>query len=143
MEYFVGIGLALAVSLFARCTGFDRDRAFYPVVMVVVASYYVLFAVMGGSARVLSLEMVAFFVFVLVSVIGFRTNLWLVAGALVGHGVFDFIHPLLIANTGVPGWWPMFCMTYDVVAGLCLAWLLTRSRIAAESAPLPTGQAET
>jgi hypothetical protein len=111
--------------------------------MVVIASYCVLFAIMSGSTQAVGLETAAFSVFVLVSVIGFRTNLWLVAGALAGHGLFDFIHPLLIANTGVPVWWPMFCLTYDVVAGLYLAWFLRRSALAAESIPAPTGQAET
>ena len=49
--YVVGAVLAPLVSVFARLTGLDRDRAFYPTVLLVVASYYVLFAVMGGSLR--------------------------------------------------------------------------------------------
>ena len=48
MGYAIGIVLALCVSVFARVVGLDRDRAFYPTVLVVIASYYVLFAVMGG-----------------------------------------------------------------------------------------------
>jgi hypothetical protein len=49
MPYLVGIVLSVAVVLFARCVGFDRDRASYPIVMMVIASYYVLFAAMTGS----------------------------------------------------------------------------------------------
>jgi len=30
MEYLIGIGLALAVCLFAALVGFDRDRVLYP-----------------------------------------------------------------------------------------------------------------
>jgi len=30
-------------------------------------------------------------------------------------------------------WWPGFCGTYDVVAALYLAWLLSRSTIAADA----------
>lgn len=141
MEYVVGVSLALAVSLFATFVGFDRDRAFYPVVTVVVASYYDLFAVMGGSAQALYLETAGFVAFVVVAVIGFKTNLWLVVAALAGHGVFDFFHPLLITNDGIPGWWPMFCMTYDVVAAAYLAWLLSRSVLAAEPGSGLTRQA--
>ena len=44
MPYVVGIVLSLGVALFARRVGFDRDRAFYPTVLIVIASYYVLFA---------------------------------------------------------------------------------------------------
>ncbi len=51
MEYPVGAGLALAIAALASCAGFDRGRAFYPTLMVVIASYYGLFAVMGGSIQ--------------------------------------------------------------------------------------------
>jgi hypothetical protein len=44
MPYVIGIGLSVGVAMFARCVGFDRDRAFYPIVMTVIASYYVFFA---------------------------------------------------------------------------------------------------
>ena len=47
--YLVGFALALVVWAFARIVRLDRDGAFYPTVAVVSASYYVLFAVMGGS----------------------------------------------------------------------------------------------
>jgi multidrug transporter EmrE-like cation transporter len=53
----IGLLLALVVSLLAWAAGFDRDRSFYPTVLCVVASYYVLFAVMGGSMPVLVAEL--------------------------------------------------------------------------------------
>ena len=46
--YVVGAVLAPLVSGFARLVGLDRDRAFYPTVLIVVALYYVLFAVMAA-----------------------------------------------------------------------------------------------
>jgi hypothetical protein len=131
MPYVIGAGLALAVCLFATFAGFDRDRAFYPTLTIVIASYYALFAVMAGTASALGVESVVILLFLFVSVLGFRLNLWLVVGALCGHGVFDFIHAHLIANPGVPVWWPRFCLSYDVTAGAYLAVLLIRSRVAA------------
>ena len=124
MEYLIGFALALSVSLFARIAGLDRDRAFYPTVLIVIASYYCLFAAMGGGPRALLVESAVTAVFVAAAALGFRRNLWLVAAALLAHGVFDWFHDGLIANPGVPAWWPMFCLTYDVAAALCLAWLL-------------------
>jgi hypothetical protein len=67
----VGALIASAVGLFATVLGLDRDRAFYPVVMIVIAS------------------------------------------------------------SGVPVWWPEFCLTYDLTAAAYLAWLLTSGRIRA------------
>lgn len=127
MEYLVGLSLAIGVSLAGTIAGLDRDRAFYPAMTLAIGSYYLLFAVMAGSAEALSLETAAFIGFAAIAVIGFRKNLWLVAAALVGHGVFDLVHSHVVANDGVPAWWPMFCMSYDVTAGLYLAWLLRRS----------------
>ena len=131
MEYLIGAGLALKISAFATCVGFDRDRAFYPTVLIVITSYYGLFAVMGGSNQALATDLVAMAILLSVSVLGFRRNLWIVAGALCAHGIFDMFHGQLISNPGVPAWWPLFCLTYDVTAGAYLAWLLNRSRIAA------------
>jgi hypothetical protein len=50
MEYVIGFALALAVVGAATMIGLDRERSFYPTVLIVIASYYVLFAVMGGRA---------------------------------------------------------------------------------------------
>jgi hypothetical protein len=127
MAALVGIVLALGVSVFARLVGLDRDRAFYPTVLVVVASLYDLFAVLGESARALVAESAVTAVFLAAVVLGFRRDLRIIVAALFAHGVFDFVHAQLIDNPGVPAWWPMFCLSYDVTAAACLAWLLRRA----------------
>jgi len=99
--------------------------------MIVIASYYALFAVMGGSVHALAVESIVIVAFLGASIAGFRTSLWLVVAALAAHGLFDFIHGQIIANPGVPAWWPPFCLSYDVVAAAYLAWLLSRSRVRA------------
>ena len=134
MEFLVGAALALSVGFTATFVGLDRDRAFYPTVMVVIASYYGLFAVMGGSAQALAMEAIVIVVFLGASIAGFRRTLWLVVVALAAHGVFDFVHDYLIVNPGVPDWWAPFCLSYDVVAAAYLAWLLSRSRVHATAA---------
>jgi hypothetical protein len=125
MAYLIGLGLALAIALFARVVGLDRDRAFYPTVMIVIALLYGLFAAIGGSSVALAAESVGIVGFVALAVLGFRTSLWWVVAALAGHGAYDFFHPHLITNPGVPLWWPAFCGTYDIVAAVVLAWLLS------------------
>ena len=131
MAVLIGAVLALSVGLFATFVGMDRDRAFYPTVTIVIASYYALFALIGGSLQALMVESVVIAAFIAAAVAGFRTSLWLVAAALAAHGLFDFFHGRLIANPGVPAWWPTFCLSYDVVAAAYLAWLLSRSRVRA------------
>ena len=131
MGYWIGAGLALLVGLFGTLVGLDRERAFYATVMCVVASLYALFAVMGGSHHALALESIGTVAFVGAAAAGFRRSMWLVVAGLAAHGVFDFVHGHLIANPGVPRWWPQFCGAYDVVAAAYLAVLLSRSRLRA------------
>jgi len=131
MPLLVGVVLALAVGLLGRSSGLDRDRAFYPVVTIVVASYYALFAVMGASTYVLLLESLAGAIFLALAVSGFRSSLWVVVAALAAHGIFDLLHARIIANPGVPSWWPQWCFSYDVAAAGFLAWLLRSGRVRA------------
>ena len=126
VEYLIGLILSVAVAGFATAIGLDRERAFYPTVLIVIASYYVLFAVMGGSSRALLVEIIVATGFLVFAVIGFKRSLWFAVAAIVGHGVFDFVHHWFVDNPGVPGWWPGFCLTFDVVLGVWLAVRLMR-----------------
>lgn len=129
MAYLIGAVLAVAVGIFASLVRLDRDRAFYPTVLIVIALLYVLFAVMGQAALVSEIGVGA--IFVVMAVVGFRGSLWVVVVGLAGHGIMDLFHGHLIHNPGVPVWWPAFCSAYDVVAAVYLAVLLRRRVIAA------------
>lgn len=124
MEILIGVALALAVGIVTSLVGFDRDRAFYPTVTIVIASYYVLFAAIAGASESLSGEALVAFIFICIAVAGFKTSLWLVVFALTLHGTFDFFHAQLILNPGVPGWWPDFCLAVDVTLAAWLGCLL-------------------
>jgi hypothetical protein len=126
MEYVIGVALALAVCVFARLVGFDRDRVFYPTLVALVGTYYILFAAMGSSMHALAVESVVAGGFFVLAVVGFKRTLWIAVAGLVGHGVFDLFHHRIISNPGVPVWWPGFCMAFDVLAGAFLAVLLMR-----------------
>jgi hypothetical protein len=127
MPVLIGIALALAVGAYARWSGFDRDRAFYPTVLLVIASYYVLFSVMGGGPRTTVLEISIMAIFLVAASLGFRRNLWLVVAALAAHAILDAVHGSVVSNPGVPPWWPAFCLTYDLTAAAFLALTLLRS----------------
>jgi hypothetical protein len=125
MEYTIGVVLALAVIGIMNWVGIGRDRSFYATIMIVIAHYYVLYAVMGGSGQAIVLESLIGLGFSIAAIIGFRTNLWLVVAAMIGHGLFDFVHHQFIENAGVPDYWPGFCLAFDIVAGGILALLLS------------------
>jgi len=128
LEYLIGLAVALAVIGLAAGVGFGRDRSFAPTVLIVVAHYYVLYAILGGGGSVLVIESLIASAFLLAAVIGFKMSPTLVAGAMVGHGVFDMVHGSLIHNPGLPVYWPGFCMAFDIGYGAWLVALLVRRR---------------
>lgn len=141
MEFIVGIALALLVCGAAAWLGMDRDRVFYPAMLIVVATYYVLFAVIDGSKEVLLIETAIAALFVGAAVLGFKRNLWFVAAAIAGHGLMDSFHHLLVHNTGVPPSWPGFCGTFDLVAAAIFGLVLV-FRAKHQRHPLATGVPE-
>jgi hypothetical protein len=134
MEYIVGITLALFFCAAAAALGMDRERVFYPAVVMAVASYYLAFAVADGRGEVMLAEVAIAAVFIALAVAGFKLNPWIAVVALGGHGVMDAFHHLLVHNTGVPQAWPGFCMSFDVGAAAIVAWLM-RVRARGERAP--------
>lgn len=135
MAWMIGIVSAIAIGIFARAVGLDRDRAFYPTVMMVIALLYVLFALIGASTDALLHEAPYSAAFIALAAVGFRKSLWLVAVALAVHGIFDLTHRALVDNPGVPAWWPGFCSGYDLVAAAFLAWLLISKRLGVADRP--------
>jgi hypothetical protein len=132
----VGLVFALAVGVMCTTTGMDRDRAVYPVIMMVIACIYPLFAVMAGSTPALVSDVLVNVIFAVAAVVSFKSSLWIVAAALTAHGLLDAVHWRLIDNPGVPVFWPAFCGGYDVMAGAYLAWLLWSGRVSNRPRPL-------
>lgn len=124
----VGILLAAGIAALAKFTRFDEDRSFYSTVLVIIASYYVLFAVLGGSGTALVWELVIAVAFSIVAVIGALFLPTLVGAGIIAHGLFDLVHDVIVENSGVPIWWPSFCGSVDVFLGIWVI-ILTRSRL--------------
>ena len=128
MPVVIGVLSAVAIAAFARSMRFDRDRSFYPTVLIVIAAYYILFAVMGGSRHALAWELVGAAAFSTMAVLG-ALHLPVLAGVgIFAHGLFDLVHHTLIEDAGVPDWWPAFCGSLDVVLGLWVMGLARSSR---------------
>jgi hypothetical protein len=125
MNYFIGTLLAILVCGAALLLRLDRDRRFYPAMMIVIALLYLLFAIVGKDPDALLIEAAIATVFVAVTILGFTVTPWLIVVALAAHGTYDLTHHFFFQNRGVPGWYPGFCMTYDVVAAAILGAILT------------------
>jgi hypothetical protein len=128
MEYLFGIGVAGLVAIMASLIGFDKDRAFYPVLLIVIASYYMLFAAISNSVPALIAESILMAAFAAIAIVGFYRSPWFIVVGLAAHGAYDLAHPQVMKNSGVPSWWPGFCLGFDLAAAIYLAFLLRLRR---------------
>jgi hypothetical protein len=133
MPAVIGILLAIAIVALGRIAGLDRDRAYYPVALIVIGSYYVLFALQAGDRSALTGELVFAALFATTAIAGFRISLWIVVAGMGLHGLFDFVRAVYAPGSGVPSWWPAFCGSIDVALAIGLGALLLLGRSA--SAP--------
>ena len=128
IEALIGAAVGVLTIVFAR---FIRgERWLYSLGLLSLPGIYAFFALQAGEQAVGVREMlygapyvVAGLVFALVSV---RQSAVVVGALWLLHGLYDLAHSQLITNTGVPGWYPIFCFVVDAVIGSYLLWLSRR-----------------
>lgn len=112
-----GVGLGgLTVALMA-IGGVMNQRGTWATAMVAIASFYVVFAIQSGETQEIVVHAGLAAGFVALAIIRARSSSWILAAALLGHGIFDVFASSVIGNPA-PGWWGPFCLGVDVV----LAW---------------------
>ena len=121
LPFLVGFALAASVAGFAALAGFDRDRSFFPTLLIVSASYYLLFAAIGGDGAVLIREALGLLLFVIAAIAASKLSRWIVVIGLCGHAAFDMVHGAIAANPGTPIWWPAFCLSFDLALAACVS----------------------
>lgn len=121
-EVFIGIISGILIIISGRMTDFEKDNSFYPLILIFISLLYVLFASIDQGNSVIIVESLIAAVFISFAILGFKGNrLWIPIGYAI-HGFFDVLHPHILDNSGVPEWWPGFCLGIDEVIALYLFW---------------------
>lgn len=120
-----GVGLGGVTVALMAIGGVMNQRGTWATIMVAVASFYVVFAFQTGETLEIVVHTGLATGFVALAIIGARTSAWLLATALLAHGIFDISAGLVIANPA-PGWWGPFCLGMDLVLAAALGWMLWR-----------------
>jgi hypothetical protein len=123
----IGVVLAVFIALLSRLTHFERDRSYFAVILIAIATYYVLFACMANEAIMAEVFVASIFAFLAICG-ALRWPLLLGIGIFM-HGIFDLVHNNFISNSGVPLWWPMFCASIDMVLGTWVIYLVKTKRV--------------
>lgn len=138
MDVLAGIGVVLAFIALSHAIGLHRERALYPLLMMVVALAYVLLAASDDAFGQALVEAVVALVFVAAAIAGYRHNLWWVVVALIAHAGFDAAHTAFWPSPVIPHWYAGFCIGADAVLALHLMLLLVVGPLSARPAPSTT-----
>ena len=117
-------GVAIGVMAFG---GVMRQRGTWAATMVAIASFYVVFAIQSGDTFDIVVHTGLAIGFASLAIIGARTSGWILAAALLGHGIFDMSVGWVLANPA-PGWWGPFCLGIDAVLAVALGLILWRGQ---------------
>lgn len=112
-----GVGLGGVTVALMAIGGVMNQRGTWATAMVAIASFYVVFAIQSGETQEIVVHAGLAAGFVALAIIRARSSSWILAAALLGHGIFDVFASSVIGNPA-PGWWGPFCLGVDVV----LAW---------------------
>jgi hypothetical protein len=109
-------GLTLIVpALLSRGTAFGM----LAILLGVIASVYVGFALNDGRLRVLQLEYVGVVLFTVLAVAALaRASSVILALGYAGHGLWDLIHHRRGVDIAMPWWYVPFCVGYDFVVAI-------------------------
>ena len=127
MPLISGAVLGGATIALTEIGGVIRQRGTWATTMVAIASFYVVFAIQTGDTLEIIVHSGLAAGFVILAVIGARKSSWLLAAALLGHGIFDISIGSVLSNPA-PNWWRPFCLGIDVVLALGLAVMLRRGQ---------------
>jgi len=124
----VGAAVGVLTILLAR---FIRgERWLYSLGLLTLPGLYAFFALQAGEQAVAVKEMIYGIPYVVAGIafafVSVRQSAVVVGVLWLLHGLFDLVHGRLITNTGVPGWYPIWCFMVDAVIGSYLLWLSRR-----------------
>lgn len=121
------IGAAVGALTVVVARAIRGRRWLYSIGLLTLPSLYASFALYAGEQAIGFKEMVYGIPFIVAGLFfAFVSVRWsaLVVGAFwILHALYDVLHGQFFTNPGVPGWYPVFCFTVDVVIGAYLLWL--------------------
>ena len=125
IEALIGIAVGALTIVSARII--RGQRWLYSLGLLTLPSLYAFFALRAGEQAVGVKEMIYGVPFVAVGLVfafvSVRQSAVVVGAFWILHGLYDLTHSQFFTNAGVPGWYPVFCFSVDVVIGAYLLWL--------------------
>lgn len=123
-------GIAVGVLTIAVARAIRGQRWMYAIGLLTLPSLYANFALQAGQPAVAIRELLhgipLFVIGLALAFVSVRYSALVVGSLWILHGLYDLAHDRFLANPGVPGWYPVFCFSVDVVVGTYVLWLARR-----------------
>lgn len=124
IEALVGVLQGALLIGFARLI--RGERWIYTLGLLALPTAYAIFAFSAGAGTAIFQEMAFGAPYLAaglaLSFVRMRSTTVLVGSLWLLHGAYDLVHGRLVANPGVPSWYPVYCCAVDVVVGVHLFW---------------------
>jgi hypothetical protein len=117
----LGAGALLAAPTLVLVSLLSRDTAFgfLAILLGMIASVYLGFALQDARIRTFQIEYVAIAAFAVLATIALSENsAVLLALGYFGHGIWDVIHHPRGVDTTMPWWYPPLCLSFDAVVAV-------------------------
>lgn len=124
----IGIGAGAGMIWLMHREGMLAERSGAAILLAAIASFYPVFAAAEGDWPAFALHFLIFAGFAALAVRAYRHGLFLLAGGLIAHGLFDIMLGLIAAPG--PTWWPAFCAGVDIAAGVLMLQLIQAGKVA-------------
>lgn len=111
-------GLITAFALFPFLPLLKKHiplRLLAATILVAIAFIYVGFALKGNSPIDVVIEVIGALAFYFMAVIGYLKYPRLIAVGILLHGFWDITHHVIEGLNASPKYWPVYCLTIDVI----------------------------
>ena len=126
------LGILLAIIAIAMAKDVTLPPRAFALAMLILPAIYMLFALLAGDGTAMAWELVYGLPFIGFGLLcftrGFKASGILVVALWALHAAYDVYHHALVANAGVPGWYPAFCFGFDVMMVIYLARLVAHQK---------------
>jgi len=120
IETIFGVITAVVIIIISRMLSkYFTAKLMATTILVAIAFIYVGFSLKDNPVSFIVLEILVALLLFFAAIIGYTRNSLLIAYGIVFHGVWDICHHNgFLIGTHIPGYWPPFCLTVDVIDGL-------------------------
>ena len=124
------LGLLIAFIAIAMAKDVGLPPRAFALSLTVLPAIYMLFALMVGDLGAMALEFAYGLPYFMLGYLcfkrGFKGSGMVVVALWALHAVYDVYHHLLVANAGVPFWYPALCLGFDIMIVMYLLRLVSR-----------------